>query len=181
MLHHGASQSLSPLNEMDRHSSSSLRARKMSSTGGNRSWSEEEVSSIQTPLWDDCNHTNVKIHRRTICFKHACRRCLISILQHILRRPSWPAAFTITNCLTEATAENERLLYRPPPPPPRQASPPTALNIQSIWTTMITLLLKHPDTVRLSAMIAAPPVATTLSVLLPIATNTRSFCPSRDL
>jgi hypothetical protein len=43
MLHHQP-QILSPLNEMDSHSSSmsNLRARKMSS-GGNRSWSEEEV------------------------------------------------------------------------------------------------------------------------------------------
>ena len=41
MLHH-TPQVLSPLSEMDPHNSSNLRARKMS-TGGNRSWSEEEV------------------------------------------------------------------------------------------------------------------------------------------
>lgn len=62
MLHHGASQSLSPLNEMDRHSSSSLRARKMSSTGGNRSWSEEEENYLLQTRMQKMPYKHIAAH-----------------------------------------------------------------------------------------------------------------------
>lgn len=62
MLHHGASQSLSPLDEMDRHSSSSLRARKMSSTGGNRSWSEEEENYLLQTRMQKMPYKHIAAH-----------------------------------------------------------------------------------------------------------------------
>ncbi|KAF2186481.1 hypothetical protein K469DRAFT_686883 [Zopfia rhizophila CBS 207.26] len=60
MLHHQP-QILSPLNEMDSHSSSSLRARKMS-TGGNRSWSEEEENYLLQTRMQKMPYKHIAAH-----------------------------------------------------------------------------------------------------------------------
>lgn len=49
MPHHIASQVISPIPELERSHSLGSRGRKMSSTGGNRSWSEEEVRQTAKP------------------------------------------------------------------------------------------------------------------------------------
>ncbi|KAF1955129.1 hypothetical protein CC80DRAFT_113053 [Byssothecium circinans] len=63
MLHHQP-QILSPLAEMGSHSptSSSLRARKMSSSGGNRSWSEEEENYLLQTRMQKMPYKHIAAH-----------------------------------------------------------------------------------------------------------------------
>ncbi|KAF2488277.1 hypothetical protein BU16DRAFT_229612 [Lophium mytilinum] len=61
MLHHHSSQALSPLTEVDSNSSG-LRARKMSSTGGNRSWSEEEENYLLQTRMQKMPYKHIAAH-----------------------------------------------------------------------------------------------------------------------
>lgn len=127
MLHHQP-QILSPLAEMDTHSSSSsIRVRKMSA-GGNRSWSEEEVRVSDS----DALHLLTR-NRRTIFCRRACRRCRTNTLLPTSRRPSWLAVSTIINCHTAAIAASGPLPFLPR----LLAAPPVSLRlIPWEWTWM---------------------------------------------
>ncbi|KAF2095379.1 hypothetical protein NA57DRAFT_59396 [Rhizodiscina lignyota] len=62
MPHHIASQVISPLAEIDRSHSLSARGRKMSSTGGNRSWSEEEENYLLQTRMQKMPYKHIAAH-----------------------------------------------------------------------------------------------------------------------
>ena len=137
MLHHQP-QILSPLVEMDTHSSSSsLRARKMSA-GGNRSWSEEEVCGINQGVVQRLTPT-----RKTIFCKRACKRCHISTLLLISKRPNWPAVCITISCRTVAIAASAPHLFLQWP----LAALPASLR-RTLWEWTMMTTLNRPAMVR---------------------------------
>lgn len=79
--------------------------------------------------------TNPFLYRKFICFKLVSKKCLISILLLIWKRPNWLAVSTIINCPTEAIAASAPILWLLPVAP-----------LQNLW---FFLFVCHLQSMRL--------------------------------
>ncbi|CAI6334721.1 unnamed protein product [Periconia digitata] len=91
-------QILSPLAEMDTHSSStsSLRARKMSTSGGNRSWSEEEENYLLQTRMQKMPYKHIAAHLKKT--ELACRLHFHQLSHGSHRRKRTSSVSSVASC-----------------------------------------------------------------------------------
>ncbi|KAF2644424.1 hypothetical protein P280DRAFT_171215 [Massarina eburnea CBS 473.64] len=103
MLHHQP-QILSPLAEMDPHASSTsgLRARKMSSAGGNRSWSEEEENYLLQTRMQKMPYKHIAAHLKKT--ELACRLHFHQLSHGSHRRKRTSSVSSVASCSSVQSA-----------------------------------------------------------------------------
>lgn len=106
MQHNAASQSGSPLTE----NTSSLRARKMSSTGGNRSWSEEEETYLLQTRMQKMPYKHIAAHLKKT--ELACRLHYHQLSHGSHRRKR--TASVSSNCSTASTGTTTSSINQSP-------------------------------------------------------------------